>query len=350
MNDVIDDFRYATWELEEMVRAVEVPNPFLLRMFFGQTADITGKTIEFDIVEGGRRLAPFVSPLVAGQPVRSRGSKTMQFTPAYIKPLSTKRPADAFKRLPGESYGGRLSPRQRMDRHIAECIMEHGEMIENRLEWMAAKALCDGGYTVSGENYASVSLEFGRNANLVNTLSEGVEWDDANGDPIGDIEDMALDIRKYSYGAVADTIIMDGLAWGLFRAKMSGNNLFSTQLRHGASTLDVGPRSEIDGQLVGNLSGRFDVYVYDGQYEDNDGVATPYLPSYTCLVVSRTGIMGKQYFGAIEDLEAGLVPMKHFVKTWPEKDPSGLAILSQSAPLVAPKRPNACGKIVVNTV
>ena len=353
MSDKIENFRYETWEIDEMVRAIERPNPFLLRMFFPNVREENAKVIEFDIVEGGRRLAPFVSPLVQGQPVRSRGYKTQTLTPAYIKPSAIIHPNQGWTRRPGEPYGGNLTPRERLDRVLAEQIAEHDEMIDNRLEWMAAQALINGSITVSGESYPTVVVEFGRNSNLYKELESSVQWHKSEADPLADIEMMALDIRQYSYGAVADTVVMDGKAWDLMRTRISSNAQlrvqFDNTLRLGSSSAEIGPRNDIDGEYVGRLAGRFDLWVYDGTYEDEEGVGQKYLPDYHVIVGSRAGVQGTQYFGAIQDLDAGLVPMRHFVKTKVKFDPSGLEVLSQSAPLVAPKRPNAVGCMVVKT-
>jgi len=349
----IEQFRYETWELDEMVRAIERPNPFLLRMFFPNVREMEAASIEFDVVEGGRRLAPFVSPKVQGKPMRSRGYKTMHFRPAYIKPKTLVTPDQGFARRPGEPYGGQLSPRQRIDRLVAEALAEHDEMITNRLEAMAAEALTTGSITVAGEDYPTVVVEFGQNANLRKELESGDQWDQSDADPLADIEELALDIRQYSYGAVADTVVMDGKAWNLLRQRIASSAdlkvQFDNSLRLGSSSAELGPRNDVDGEFVGRLAGRFDVYVYDGTYEDENGEARKYIPDYHVIVGSRAGVQGTQYFGAILDIEAGLVPSRHYPKTNVLFDPSAIEVLSQSAPLVAPKRPNAVGCLVVKT-
>jgi hypothetical protein len=344
----MDNFRYATWELDAMVSNLERPNPFLLRMFFGNVRMSEAATIEWDVVEGGKRMVPFVSPLVAGRPMRGRGSRVEQFKPAYVKPSGLVTPQMGFTRRPGEAYGGQMTPKQRVDRILAEKIADHEDMLDNRLEWMAAKALVDGSITVSGEDYPSVEVNFGRHSDLEDTLSSGARWSQTTGVPLDDIENMAIDIRKRSYGAVADTVVMDGTAWSYFRARMASNVQFDSTLRLGNSSIDSGPRNNIDGEYVGKVGGRFDVYVYDGHYEDEAGVMQPYLPAYTALVASRAGLEGRTHYGAVQDLAANLVATRMFHKTKEQFDPSGLELVSQSAPLVAPRRPNASARITVH--
>jgi len=46
------------------------------------------------------------------------------------------------------------------------------------------------------------------------------------------------------------------------------------------------------------------------------------------------------HFGAIQDLDAGLVTLPMFAKSWKEPNPSAQYVLVQSAPLTALKRPD----------
>lgn len=346
----IDNFRYETWELDALASTIEPPANFLVRNFFSFGIVLSeAAQIEWDIEEGGRRLAPFVSPYVQGKPIRSRGHMTQFLKPAYIKPSKTLYPSMGLVRQPGEPYGGSLSPRERMDRLLAKQMREHEDMLQNRLEWMASKALSDGSITISGEDYPSVVVDFGQDSALrVATLSGGARWSQTTAKPLDDIEALAIDIRKKSYGAVADTVVMDGQAWGYFRTRMEGNPQFDTTLRLGSSSIDAGPRNSIDGDLVGTLAGRFKIWVYDAIYEDDEGASQPFMPALTAMVISSSAIQGKQYFGAIHDLDAELRPIRMFHKTKRRWDPSGLDLLSQSAPVLAPRRRNGYGRLVVH--
>ena len=99
--------------------------------------------------------------------------------------------------------------------------------------------------------------------------------------------------------------------------------------------------------MVGNLAGRFNLWVYDAYYDDNAGASHPYLPPYTVLGMS-SAIEGAQYYGAIQDLDAGMQAVKMFSKSKVHFNPSALELVTQSAPLVAPKRPNAMFKLTCN--
>jgi hypothetical protein len=57
-----------------------------------------------------RRLAPFVSPKVAGRIVQEKGYSTYTFKPAYIKIKTRIDPSAKITRAAGEQIGGGATP------------------------------------------------------------------------------------------------------------------------------------------------------------------------------------------------------------------------------------------------
>ncbi len=338
--------RYETWELDEMVAQIERPNPWLMRTFFGAQKFFESKQIEFDIVDRGRRLAPFVAPTVAGKPMTREGYRTRTLTPAYIKPTALVQPSQGFTRLPGEGqYGGVLSPKQRFDAIVAEYLDLHEEMIDNRLEWMAAQALVTGGITITGESYPTVHVDFGRHASLSIALSGGAKWDQVSAVPLDDIEAAALKVRTLSKGAVVTDIVMDGASWALLKKHSTISDLIDIRYRrdlNGATSIDGGPRTTLNEPVyVGTLQGKIDLWVYDSYYQDDAGADQPYIPPFTVIGISKPALQGTQYYGAIIDLDAEIAARRSFSKSKVLFNPSGLELITQSGPLLAPKRPNA---------
>lgn len=336
--------RYETWELDTMVAQIERPNPWLMRTFFAGQRMFASKTIEFDILDRGRRMAPFVAPHVAGKPMRREGFRTRQLAPAYIKPTALVVPTEAWTRRPGEAYGGALSPKQRFDAIVAEHLDAHEQMIDNRLEWMAAQALVTGGITIEGEDYPKTHVDFGRDASLTIALTGAAKWNTTTASPLTDIETASLKVRQISKGAVITDLVMDGLAWNGLKANGAVADLIDVRFRrdvNGATSIDGGPRTKLNEAVyVGTLQGRIDLWVYDSYYQDDTGADQPYLPPYTVVGISPA-IEGMQYYGAILDLDANLEPRRSFTKSKVLFNPSGLELVTQSGPLLAPKRPNA---------
>lgn len=343
--------RYETWELDAMVAQIERPNPWLATRFFNRERLFGTKTIEFDLLDRGRRLAPFVSPVVAGKPMRREGFRTKQLTPAYIKPTDLVLPQDGFTRRPGEPYGGRLTPQQRVDALVAETLDQHQQMIDNRLEWMAAQALVEGGITITGEDYPTTHVDFGRNPSLDIALTGGAKWTATTANPLDDIESAALSVRKISKGAIVTDLVMDGATWNALKKFSTITDLIDIRFRRTLdveSRIDAAPRTNINtGIYVGTLNGRLDLWVYDAYYQDDDGVDQPYLPPHTLLGIAGGAMEGTQYFGAIIDLDAAIEPRRSFSKSDRKFNPSGIEIVTQSAPLLAPRRPDAMFRITV---
>jgi hypothetical protein len=343
--------RYETWELDAMLAQIERPNPWLLRTFFNREKMFTSKTIEFDLLDRGRRLAPFVAPTVAGKPMRREGYRTRQLSPAYIKPTALVVPTEAWTRRPGEGYGGALTPQQRFDAIVAEYLDEHEQMIDNRLEWMAAQSLVNGGITISGDDYPEVYVDFGRDASLTIHLLGAAKWDTVTAAPLVDIEEAALKVRRISKGAIVTDLVMDGATWNLLKGHASVQDLLDVRFRRSLgqeSRIEQGPRTKLNEALyVGTINGTLDLWVYDSYYNDDAGAEQPYIPPYTVLGIARNALEGTQYFGAILDLDAGLEPRRSFSKSKVQFNPSGLELVTQSGPLVAPKRPNAMFTLVV---
>ena len=319
----VDNFslsRYDTWELDAMLEQIERPNPWLLRTFFPTVKLFDSAAIEFDVMDRGRRMAPFVSPLVAGKPMRLEGYRTQQLKPAYIKPTALVLPQNSFVRRAGEGYGGTMSPQARFDAEVAEHLANHEEMLDNRLEWMAAQALVTGAVTIQGEDYPAVSVNFGRDASLSIVLSGTARWTQTTSNPMGDIEANSIAVRKMSKGAIVTDLVMDGLAWSALRAHASVNDIINVFYRRSLAgqapaSVDTAPRNNInEAQYVGTLNGRIDLWVYDAYYEDDTGASQPYLPAYTVLGLSRA-LEGRQYFGAIMDIDAGIQPRRLFSKS-----------------------------------
>ena len=92
---------------------------------------------------------------------------------------------------------------------------------------------------------------------------------------------------------------------------------------------------EYKGQI-----GAFNIYVYSDVYEDETGTMQPMMDPRDVLLEAEGGFDGVRAFGAIMDADAGLQALDIFPKMWKNPDPSVIYLLSQSAPLMIPSRPN----------
>lgn len=319
-----------------VVNSLLAPPQFLLNRFFTSLQTEQSEEIHFDLIDKTRRLAPFVSPVVAGKIVQGQGFTTKTFKPAYIKDKRVFEPNRPFKRSAGEAIGGVMSPVDRMRVIAAGELMDQIEMIDRRLEVMAAEALRTGAVTVTGELYPTQNVNFGRHAGLTVTLTGANRWGQAGVKPLDALQDWAQTLLKIS-GAMPTDVVMTVDVWKVFRADPEIQKRLD-QYR-GNSTLVQAAQVSEGGVFMGNIDG-FNIFVYAGWYIDDSDVEQPILPAGSVLM-GGVQIKGVRAFGAIRDEEAGFQAVPYYPKSWVEKDPSVRYLLMQSAPLLVPTRVNA---------
>lgn len=327
---------FTTGVLARVVAELPAPQPFILNSFFTALQTETSEEIHFDIASGKRRLAPFVSPIVAGQVVASQGFTTQTFKPAYVKDKRVFDSSRPFKRAIGERIGGELNPAQRLQALLMSDLQDQLNMLTNRQEVMAIEALRTGKVVVKGDQYPEVELDFQRHADLTKALEGAARWGETGVDPLNDVEAWSMLVTQHS-GATANTVIMDVKAWQLFSASTKVQKLLDRF--RGADQLNP-TVTGAGGRYMGSI-GTFDIWVYAGWYEHPDTKAiNPFLPDHTVIITSPE-LEGTRAYGAIRDEEAGFQAVPYFSKSWVEKDPAVRYLLLQSAPLPVPYRVNA---------
>lgn len=327
---------FSTNTMLAVVESLVKPSQFLLTRYFPAIQTETSEEIHFDVMDKTRSLAPFVSPVVAGQIINQKGYTTNTFKPAYIK---DKRVFDAnrpLKRMAGEQIGGSLDPMDRLRMILANEVIDQVERIQRRLEVMAAEALRTGALTITGENYPTQNVNFNRNADLTETLTGGECWGQAGVKPLNLLQDWAQLMLQKS-GAIPTDVIMTTDVWKVFREDTQVQKRLD-QFR-GNSTMTQQAQIAEGGVFMGIIDG-FNIYVYSGWYVNDSNVETPILPAGTVLMTSSQ-LQGVQAFGAIRDEAAGFQALPYYPKSWVEEDPSARMLLMQSAPLIVPTRVNA---------
>jgi len=323
----------------------------LLSLFFPGLIEEATEEIHFDTEDKPRRLAPFVSPLSQGKVVENLGFATKTFKPAYVK---DKRVFDAnrpLKRMMGEKLTGSLSPEQRIQLHLVAALDDQLRMLRRRKEVMASEVLRTGSCVIAGDEYPSVTVNFGRAGALTKTLTAGAaEWDDAGINAIDNVEDWALEVLQTSGAAPTDVVFSVG-AWRMFKRNPDGTiradftAAVDTLRARDQSSIDVGPRIGTGCIFRGTL-GNLRLWTYADWYIDSAGAEQPIMPANS-LIMGSASIEGVQCHGAIRDEEAGFQATEFWPKSWLQQDPSVRYLMSQSAPLVVPFRPNASLAAVV---
>lgn len=338
-----------TATLLEVQRVQKTPTTFWLEKCFPRQINFTTEYIAFDRVnEDFRRLAPFVAPNVQGKVMAQEGSDMVNFKPAYVKPKHIVEPDAVLVRKPGEALGsGSLTPEQRREATIASLLERHKNMHLMTREWMAAKAIIDGKVTIEGENYPKTTVDFRRDASLTVVLAGGAKWDQVGTSfPLENIKAGRVSANTLS-GAVIRDVVFGAGAWSLFSSHATVTPLLDKQVRGSESdftkmTDGFEDTVEYLGSIQGSGgAGLLRLWLYSGKYKDEAGILQDILDTDTVVGVDFASVEGHRCFGAIRDGKAGFQALDMFPKNWEDEDPWAEYIMTQSAPLMVPKTPNA---------
>jgi len=340
--------------LMDLYRRVKTAPRFWLGMY-GRQINFEGKHILFERVYGDdRKLAPFAVPTAAGRPQKLDGFEVRTFEPAYIKQKDVVDPTMHLERLAGEGIGGTLTIQQRRDAVRVELLRRQKEKIFNTWNWLSARATIDAKVTIKGEDYPETLVDFRRDAALTRVLAGGAKWDQATAKPLEDLRDARIAAQELS-GARISKHIFGANAWELFCQRVDLTNMMSSLNRGAGQQTNVtlindgyGDTIEYMGSIQGAQGqGRLEFWVDTTRFIDPEtGLEQYYLDQNTVVGVSDL-MEGTRCFGAIMDAKAGFRSLETFMKNWENEDPSVEYLLSQSAPLMVPKEPNATYSIKV---
>lgn len=318
---------YETETLLGVYTELDPFTPFLLDLLCQTKVEFEDESISFDKLSSDKKLAPFVSPMVAGKALRSNGGNKHAFSPAYVKPKNFLDPKRVVKRQPGEAIGGQLSTSQRRQAILVDTLDEQRKKIKRREEWMVAQIIQTGKVIVKGEDYPTSEVDFQRDPDLTIDISGGAAaWDKGTAKPVDDLEDWFALMM-----APATHVIFGRGAYRKFIQSEQAKDMLDS--RRGSDTeLEMAPSTQL-ASFKGRLGGSGpECWTYAGYYTDADGAKQLFIPDNGVAIVS-TGSEGLRAYGAILDGEADYVATEYWPKNWVEKDPGVEQVMTQSAPL-----------------
>jgi len=333
---------YDTDTLLGLYREVQEPSTYWRNLCFNSVITFEDEYIDFEKIREGRKLAPLVVPTVQGRAVYSEASSVTRLKAAYVKPKESVSPGRVIKRRPGENLFAQnsLSPQARYNAIIGDILRVHRETIDRREEWLAAQAIINGKITLSGPDYPTRVVDFGRDAQHTITLGVGARWGDAGVKPMTDIQTWIDRVRRAQFGGPVNRLTVGSAVLPVLLADADVLKQLDTQTRGTNADLNTGLRAGEYVEYIGKLGPNLELWVNSDFYEDPDtGTATPFLDTKT-VVLTGPNIMGVRCFGAILDEKAGFNATPVFPKMWSQEDPSATFVMSQSAPLTVPVNPN----------
>lgn len=349
---------YELWETHDFLGVYRdmKPDPLYWTQWFENEMLSDSDWIDFEKMPlGNRKLAPFVMPLARGKALWDDSATVTRFKPAYSKAEDRIDPLMPLTRRVGidTPFSGpqTMTAMERLDMIRAAMVRTHVDSFNRTFNYMAAMALRDGAITITGENYPSQVVDFGRAANQTITLSGGDRWGQS-GVSILDFIQLVIDrMTTASFGGMPTRITMGSSAWNVMRKDdeilghmdntKNGNSVTVTRGVYAGAD----PVYKVGEVMVGGGSGAtIELWVDNSTYLDPvTGTATRYIGVAQALFTAApSAVMGYQCFGRIIDRAAEYMPMRLFPKNWMESGDLAVEYIShKSAPLFVPVNPNA---------
>lgn len=331
---------YSTTAMLGVLRALRKAQPrWLLDTFFPGMSFSDTEQVAFDVEVEDEEVAPFVSPTSAGQIGSDLGYETLYFTPAYIKPVNDVKPGAPLRRMMGEALGGTLSAGQREMAILGQLLEMQQTRIIRRKLLMGAEVIRTGTCVIKGDDYPEKLVDFRRDAALTKTLAGAARWKEDGVSPYADVQAW-IDLVGEKSGAAVTTVVMTGDAWALFEADPKLEKVLDRTLGQ-AATVQLGVSNGLPGSPVwkGRI-GNTDFFTWNDTYREG-GVKKTVFPPFTVVLAALGAAEGTQAHGAILDPRAGYRSLEAWPWSWIEDNPPRRMLMTQSAPLVYFRRPNA---------
>ena len=290
-----------------------------LELFFRRTITFHTQEVMLDKITGKTPVAAYVSPVVSGKVLRSRGGETRVLRPGYVKPKHRFDYQQAVERLPGEDPARLNDPAYRRLRILTDNLKQEEQAIVQVEEMQAVRRSAANNITQAG----------------------GREWSKQNADTFDPTHDLDA-YCDFASGTI-NIAIMDGTVWRmlngfkLFREKLDTRRGSKSELE--TALKDLGSVVSFKG-WYGDLA----VVVAKTTYVDENGDEQRYLPEGT-LILGNTQAEGVRCYGAIQDNQAlseGITSAIRYPKHWEEVgDPGCEYTMTQSAPLMVLPDPDA---------
>lgn len=308
-------------------------DPLFLRIFFRESYPFSTEKVYLSQIPGLVNMALYVSPVISGKVIRSRGGTTSEFTPGYVKPKHEVNPQMTLRRLPDEDPQNLADPAYRRRRIILQNMKDEELAIAQVEEMQAVSAVLSGKYTMTGEAFEPVEVDMQRSARNNIVQAGSAAWsarDKETYDPTDDIETYAVNAS-----GVVNIIVFDPKGWSLFRSFKAVKDKLDTR-RGSNSELETALKDLGQAVSYKGMYGDVAIVVYAGQYVEG-GVQKNYLPDNT-MVLGNTQARGLRTYGCIQDVDAqreGINASARYPKNWVQSgDPAREFTMIQSAPLM----------------
>lgn len=257
--------------------------------------------------EQNRKLAPCVVPMSGGIAMDRNGYKTERYTPANVAPKRTLSVADLQKRGFGETVFSQKKPAEREAALLRQDMIDLGECIDSREEWMAAQVLFNNGYTMKhyiddygGSKYKEYGIKFYDEGSNPAVYTPAAAWGESSKAIMEDLYAISLLLKKRGL-KVSDVIFGHEVG-----SVIINNEYFQKLLDNRRLDLMAINPAELPEGVV--YYGRMNVYgvaldlfCYSETYTDEQGTTQTFVPENKIVVTAPK--MGRAKYGAVTVLE-----------------------------------------------
>ncbi|MCS6630589.1 major capsid protein E [Klebsiella pneumoniae] len=306
---------------------------FFLRLFYRETYAFDTQTVDLSKIPGEVDMALYVSPVISGEVLRTRGGEVRQFKPGYVKPKHEVSAEMLTRILPDEDPDAPSDPAARRIHLIAQNLQDEELAIQQVEEQQAVDAVLYGKYTMASDKFEAVEVDMGRNAANNITQTPLIGWSTQNKDTFDPTDDLET-YADFASGLI-NIAVMDQKAWALFRSFKIVREKLDTR-RGSTAELETALKDLGKAASYKGYFGDVAIVVYHGQ-KIVDGKKTRYMPDNT-IVLGNTQARGIRTYGMTADVEiikAGITRGTRFPKNWIQPgDPAREFTMTQSAPLM----------------
>lgn len=332
---------YSPRTLRGIIERVPETRTFLRDTFFTDVQTFVTESVEFDMVKGGREIAPFVHPKLDAPVLENKGFKTKEYKAPLVFESTVTTADDLMTRAPGEHiYSGRTAE-DRAGEKIARDIQRMNEAITRREEWMAAQVLFTGKIPVIGEGLnEEIDFEFTQSVDLT---AESDKWSSGSADILGQLEEWTETVQKNGY-TNPNMVIMDRTAAS---AMLNNQKLMELLDVKNYQLAQIAPRQLQPGVTwIGTYSKLgLDFYQYSEWYVDNwtdpKNPETKKLVPEGKIALMSTAARFSRLYGAVNYIPYGgenfvTEEADRVAMAWVEHNPDRKFLGVKSRPLLVP--------------
>lgn len=255
--------------------------------------------VEIDIVRSEEDVSIVVQDLSTGYRMNSDDLYTnKRFKPPIHKEGIALNSHDLLNRMPGEHPFKDPVFRGNIITRMFSGMRKVERKIRNAIELQASQVLQTGKITLTDiDGNPLYVLDYKPKVSHFPTA--GVDWDQAGADPLADIENLCVQIRKDSK-RTADEITFGSAAWTHFIRNETVQKFMDLRRVDVGSITPMSRRG--DGAIyrgtleVGN--NKLDMFTYDGWYKDpTDGEVKPYVDPIKVIVRATSGRLDATFGG-----------------------------------------------------